>query len=103
MTAQYKVLLRGGYRQLGVASGLGVEPLIQSRIRLSGLELTVDAEQRHQVLRAAVLELEDVGFVVADVAEQLVPDRHFAIEPPASQCLETDLPAVGNVLAVITG
>jgi len=31
------------------------------------------------MLRAAVLELEDVGFVVTDVAEQLVPSRPFAI------------------------
>ncbi|WP_265298662.1 hypothetical protein [Verminephrobacter eiseniae] len=50
------------------------------------------------MLRAAVLELEDVGLVVADVAEQLVPDRPFAIEPPASQRLETDLPAVDYML-----
>jgi hypothetical protein len=50
------------------------------------------------MLRAAVLELEDVGLVVTNVTEQLVPDRPFAIEPPASQRLETDLPAVGNLL-----
>jgi len=54
------------------------------------------------MLRTAVLELEDVGFVVTDVAEQLVPDRAFAIEPPASQRLETDLPAVGTCFSVIT-
>lgn len=50
------------------------------------------------MLRAALLELEDVGFVVTDVAEQLVPDRPFAIQRPASQRLETDLLAVGNML-----
>ncbi len=50
------------------------------------------------MLRAAVLELEDVGFVIPDVAEQLVPDRPVTIEPPATQRLETDLPAVGHML-----
>lgn len=50
------------------------------------------------MLRAAVLELKDVGFVATDVAEQLVRDRPFAIEPPAPQRLETDLPAVGHML-----
>ena len=50
------------------------------------------------MLRAAVLELEDVGLAVTNVAEQLVPDRRFAVGPPASQRLETDLLAVGYML-----
>jgi hypothetical protein len=50
------------------------------------------------MLRAAVLEVEDVCFVVLDVAEQLVPGRPVTIEPPAPQRLETDLPAVGHML-----
>jgi len=60
-----------------VACSLGVEALI--RIRRDWLELSVDTKQCHQVLRAAALEFEDVGFVVADMAKQLMPERPFAI------------------------
>lgn len=49
------------------------------------------------MLRTASFKFENVGFVVTNVAEELVPDRPFAIEPPALQRLETDLPAVGQV------
>lgn len=49
------------------------------------------------MLRTAVLEPKDVGFVVPDVAEQFVPDRPFTSEPPASQRLKTDLPAGGKL------
>ena len=60
--------------------------------------LPFDAEQVHQVLRTAALELQDVGFVVPNVAEQLVPDRPLVIEPPATHRLEAYLPAVSQVL-----
>lgn len=66
-------------------------------ILIGRLELPVDAEQGHQELRTAALEFENIDFVVADVAKQLVPDRPLAIESPAAQRLETDLPAVGDV------
>jgi hypothetical protein len=62
---------------------LGVERLAE--ILVGGFELAIDAKQRHQVLRTTTLEIDDVGFVIANVAEQLVPDRPFAIESPALQ------------------
>jgi hypothetical protein len=54
------------------------------------LALTQD---RLSVLRSLALERLDVGLVVANVMEQLVPDRPFAIESPAPQRLQADLPA----------
>jgi hypothetical protein len=50
------------------------------------------------VFAGSMPTLQDVSLVVTNVTEQLVPDRPFAIEPPASQGLETDLPAVGHTL-----
>lgn len=81
-----------------VAFGFGTEALAEGRLRFGGLELPSDAEHRHQVLRASLLEFENVGVVVAHLSKQLVPHRPFTIESPAAQCLEADLPTVGEVL-----
>jgi hypothetical protein len=50
------------------------------------------------VRRPATLEFENFGFMGSDVAEQLVPDRPLAIEPPSLQGLEAGLPVVGQLL-----
>ncbi len=50
-----------------VAATLGIERLAD--ILIGGLELPVDAEQGHQVLRTASFEFANIGFVVTNVSE----------------------------------
>jgi len=78
-----------------VAACLGIERLAD--ILIGGSELSMDAEQGHQVLRTAPREFEYVGLVVTDMVKQFVPDRPLVIEPPAPQGLEDDLPAVSQM------
>ena len=76
---------------------------IQSRIRLGGLELTVDTEQGHQVPSTAELEIEDVGFVVADMAEQLAPNRSFIIDRQRRSVLRLTCQRSARCFSVIPG
>jgi len=54
-----------------LSSALASRPCAASGPSGLRLEVPFDAEQRHQMLRAAALELEDVGLVVSNVADSL--------------------------------
>lgn len=54
-------------------------------------------KNRHPVLCALAFEFEDVRLVVTDVLKQLVPDWPLAVEAPAPQGFQADLPAEGNL------
>src|SRR5690606_11264085 len=80
----------GGFRRLTI---VGVFRWVRDG---AGDSLTV-TEDRHPVLRALALELEDVLLVVANVMEQLVPNGPFVIEARAPQRLQTNLPSDGDL------
>lgn len=95
LSADVLHLRLGGFRRLTI---VGVFRWVRDG---AGDSLTV-TEDRHPVLRALALELEDVLLVVANVMEQLVPNGPFVIEAPAPQRLQgasknLSLPTLGKI------
>ena len=80
----------GGIGRLRVAFGL-------RRMSHSARDTLTISKDRRPVLGALAFKLEDGRLVVTDVLKQLVPDRPLAIEAPAPEGFQADLPAEGKL------
>ena len=83
-------MVAGGIGRLRVAFGLW-------RMSHSAWDTLTISKDRRPVLCALAFELENVRLVVTDVLKQLVPDWPLAIEAPAPQGFQADLPAEGKL------